>query len=241
MKRKGTSASIIVFVALAGLMTLGTFWGALRVYAQDPSVSQSQSVKQGSPVIKQAEHYDLSPPLSSLPSAPRQKGRRVHDIEALPRPFNPGANDSAVQRSAPAALAPWPSNSFEGLGEYFSSPSGTSSVPPDANGDIGPNHYVQVVNTDLAVFAKNGFALLGPIPINTLWSGFGGGCQDNNDGQPIVVYDPIADRWVISQVAVTTLPYLHCVAVSQTADPTSMEIGLTPQRSECGRMAIMSP
>src|SRR5207237_5202460 len=56
--------------------------------------------------------------------------------------------------------------------------------------------------------------------INTLWSGFGGGCQSNNDGDPIVLYDPIADRWLISQFSVTTTPYLQCVAVSQTPDPT---------------------
>src|SRR5436189_122103 len=56
--------------------------------------------------------------------------------------------------------------------------------------------------------------------INQIWSGFGGGCQTNNDGDPTVVYDGIADRWVISQFSVTTTPYLMCVAVSTSPDPT---------------------
>src|SRR6267143_1057750 len=91
---------------------------------------------------------------------------------------------------------------------------------PDANGDVGPNHYVQIVNTDFAVFSKTGTALFGPVPIRTLWSGFGGGCQNNSDGDPVVLYDPMADRWVISQFSVTTQPFLQCVAVSTTGEPT---------------------
>src|SRR5205814_10643261 len=94
------------------------------------------------------------------------------------------------------------------------------SAPPDTNGDVGPNHYVQTVNVDFAVFNKSGTALFGPVPINTLWSGFGAGCQTNNDGDPVVLYDPIADRWIISQFSVSTTPFLQCVAVSQTGDPT---------------------
>jgi hypothetical protein len=95
-----------------------------------------------------------------------------------------------------------------------------NSAPPDTNGDVGPNHYVQTVNTDFAIYNKSGGLLYGPVPINTLWSGFGGGCQSNNDGDPTVVYDRIANRWVISQFSVSTTPYLQCVAVSQTSDPT---------------------
>src|SRR5256886_16592283 len=89
-----------------------------------------------------------------------------------------------------------------------------NSAPPDTNGDVGPNHYVQTVNTDFAIFNKSGTAIYGPVAINTLWSGFGGGCQSNNDGDPTVIYDPISDRWVISQFSARTTPFLHCVAGS---------------------------
>jgi hypothetical protein len=53
-----------------------------------------------------------------------------------------------------------------------------------------------------------------------LWSGFGGGCQNNNDGDPIVQYDKVANRWILTQFSVSTTPYLQCVAVSTTSDAT---------------------
>ena len=186
-------------------------------------VDQSQSVVRRSPVAEGAVHYDVSLPLFLLPPAPRQVGQRVHPVLPIPRRINGGAVDPVVQESVPTILAPAPMLNFDGVGNGFTGPNGTftvASAPPDTNGAVGPNHYVQIVNTDFAVFNKAGTALYGPVPINTLWSGFGGGCQANNDGDPVVLYDPIADRWVISQFSVTTTPYLECVAVSQTGDPT---------------------
>ena len=56
------------------------------------------------------------------------------------------------------------------------------------------------------------------MPGNVLWSGFGSGCESNNDGDPIVLYDKLANRWVMSQFSVSTSPYLQCIAVSSTAD-----------------------
>jgi hypothetical protein len=112
---------------------------------------------------------------------------------------------------------------FDGIGKGFSGPQGAftvQSVPPSPVGDVGPNHYVQAVNADFAIFNKTGTVLYGPVPLNTLWSGFGGPCETNNDGNPVVLYDPIADRWLISQLSVSTAPYMECVAISQTPDPT---------------------
>jgi hypothetical protein len=112
------------------------------------------------------------------------------------------------------------------VGQGFSGPNGTftvSSAPPDTNASVGPNHVVETVNSDFAVFNKTGTVLYGPVPINTVWSGFGGLCQTDNDGDPSAVYDPIADRWLIMQFAVTgatTGTYLMCVAVSTSPDPT---------------------
>ncbi|PYR02705.1 MAG: hypothetical protein DMG00_28265, partial [Acidobacteria bacterium] len=126
-------------------------------------------------------------------------------------------------RAALAALAPATVASFEGIGQGFTGPAGTftvNSAPPDTNGAVGPNHFVETVNTDFAVFDKSGSPLFGPVPINTLWSGFGGGCQVENDGDPLVVYDRIADRWIVSQFQVRTTPFQQCVAVSATPDPT---------------------
>jgi len=187
----------------------------------------------GAPVdIVAATHHDTSPPLWQIPAAPRQSPRENDAPRRLPRPRPASGEvqpDRALQAEAPSATPPVVLQDFDGVGQGFTGPAGTFTVdaaPPDTNGDVGPNHYVQIVNTDLAVFTKGGTPLLGPVPVNTLWSGFGGGCQLNNDGDPVVIYDPIADRWLISQFSVSgatgtvTNPFLQCVAVSQTADPT---------------------
>src|ERR671923_243959 len=71
----------------------------------------------------------------------------------------------------------------------------------------------------VVVFAKTGSVVYGPVNTNTLWRGFGGGCETNNDGDATVKYDRLANRWVISQFSVSTTPYLQCVAVSTTGDP----------------------
>ncbi|HUS15793.1 MAG TPA: S-layer homology domain-containing protein, partial [Chloroflexia bacterium] len=89
----------------------------------------------------------------------------------------------------------------------------------DTNGDVGPNHYVQTVNASFAVWDKNGTVLLTPRTINTLFAGFGGVCQTRNDGDPIVLYDSMADRWFINQFT-SGAPYTQCTAISQTSDPT---------------------
>jgi hypothetical protein len=105
-----------------------------------------------------------------------------------------------------------------GNGDYGFVP---NAAPPDTNGAVGATQYVQWVNESFAVFNKSTGALVhGPVAGNTLWSGFGGGCETNNDGDPIVQYDKAANRWVMTQFSVTTTPFLQCVAVSTTDDAT---------------------
>jgi len=139
-------------------------------------------------------------------------------------PLPPGLvrfqEDPVIQTVTVPAPTPPVSQSFEGLGngQYGFSVTG---APPDTNGTVGATQYVQWVNTSFAIFNKsNGALIAGPTAGNTLWSGFGGGCQTNNDGDPIVVYDKLAQRWVFSQFSVSTTPYLQCIAVSTTSDAT---------------------
>ena len=99
-------------------------------------------------------------------------------------------------------------------------------APPDSDGDVGPNHYVEAINQAFAVFDKSGNMLAGPITYNTLFADLTGTpCQNQNDGDPFVMYDQIADRWVISDFAFPGLPgsgpFFQCIAVSQTNDPVS--------------------
>ena len=94
-------------------------------------------------------------------------------------------------------------------------------APPDTNGDVGATQYVQIVNEGFQVFDKTtGASKLGPSGISTIWSGFGGVCQSNGNGDPVVLYDQLADRWVISQFAGVSVPTDECVAVSTTGDAT---------------------
>ncbi len=80
---------------------------------------------------------------------------------------------------------------------------------------------MQWINLSIGVWDKDGNLLLGPIPGNSLWSGFGGACETHNDGDPIAQYDHLADRWMLSQFALFAPDGHHqCIAISQTGDPT---------------------
>ena len=98
-----------------------------------------------------------------------------------------------------------------------------SSNPPDTNGRVGAKQYVQWNNTSFAVFDKTtGELLFGPVAGNTLFQSLGGDCATHNDGDPVVSFDILAGRWVLSQFVVGGSPdFSHqCVAVSQTEDAT---------------------
>jgi hypothetical protein len=177
--------------------------------------------------IKREEHHDTLPSLLNTPVPPNDRGMRTDFEGKIPLP--PGAEnqvDSAVQglTRAPLPATPAPISTVDGVGNGFTGPQGlfvNQYIPPDTNGAIGSRQYVQTVNDNLAVFDKATKAVVyGPVPENILWTGFGGGCEANNDGDPVVVYDKAADRWVVSQFSVSTTPYLQCVAVSQTNDAT---------------------
>ena len=144
-------------------------------------------------------------------------------VENINRPFTDPLADKSV--GLPSALA-----------EIKASTGGTPVdpnfrvAPPDTTGDVGPNHYVQWVNLRYSIYtltrgANNeitAFNLVSGFPKqgNVVWQGFGGRCQTDNDGDPIVQYDQLADRWVLTQFAVSATPYTQCVAVSTSPDPT---------------------
>jgi hypothetical protein len=129
-----------------------------------------------------------------------------------------------IQASPGTQAMPSTLQNFEGLSNAAQSTvSGFYVWPPDTNGDVGPNHYVQWVNLAFAIYDKAGGKVYGPAAGKTLWSGFSGPCQTSNDGDPIVLYDHLADRWLFSQFALPNYPsgpFYQCIAVSQTGDPT---------------------
>jgi len=185
----------------------------------------------GRPQLLGEERHDTSAPLwlLRLPEAPppgeweREPGRVV--LSAVPAP----ERDPVLQESHRALFALPVGKSFDGIGEGFVGvpPAQRFDVgginPPDPQGDVGINHYLQIVNSSIAVFSKTGEAVFGPVPTRTLFSGFGGPCEGSNAGDGIVLYDSLADRWLVTQAAVPSKdvgPFAQCIAVSRTPDPT---------------------
>jgi hypothetical protein len=100
-------------------------------------------------------------------------------------------------------------------------------APPDTDGDVGPNHYVQITNLLTTIYDKSGNVILGPFPNNIFWTGTGGLCQTTNQGDPIVLYDEETDRWLVSQFAFPDnfSRFSLCIACSETGDPTGRYFG----------------
>ena len=105
-------------------------------------------------------------------------------------------------------------------GPLFGGVGANGYAPSDANLAVGPNHIVQVVNVRYAVFDKTGTILAGyPKSLGSIWGAALPSCSGNG-GDPVVQYDVVANRWLISQLGSTSPPYSECIAVSQTGDPT---------------------
>src|SRR5207244_812866 len=102
--------------------------------------------------------------------------------------------------------------------------------PPDTNGDVGPTYYIQTVNTSIGIFRKSDGVRVAAFSFDTFMSqgNFGNACDNQNFGDPVVVWDSGADRWIISDFAFAldsrgapAAPYYQCFAVSQSGDPVS--------------------
>jgi uncharacterized repeat protein (TIGR01451 family) len=167
---------------------------------------------------------------------PRKPSAVIHG-SPLPFPNPINAKDSALQRvlkprGNAADAFTQPIVSFDGLGHstgYF--PDERATVSPEPNVAVGAKYVVQAVSSAFAVYDKaTGKRVLGPVSANALWADFGGHCADQpfypqNIGGPIVTYDQLAERWIISRVSNVDAPPVHepqleCVAVSKTDDPT---------------------
>ncbi len=203
--------SVLLFAAL--VMSLHP---SLPAQAQSPSTNGNVALD-----VSKAVHYDTSAPLRTIIPASVKPGRKVRDLPLLVHPAPTNLVDPVLQASVLGpAVATTAGLNFAGLG-YGNYGFTVIAAPPDTEGTVGATQYVQWVNLSFAVFNKSTGALVyGPAAGNTLWSGFGGGCQNNNDGDPIVQYDKAAQRWIFTQFSISTTPYLQCVAVSTTSDAT---------------------
>lgn len=220
---------IVTTIGIAALASVPAFVGAADMPEFTQSISTSAPVKVSKPL------RELAKPLPTLSKARKFKMMASGDevpgygkTKEIPNRF-PFKNrvyqqskdfvDNSAQTSLKkrdiARLADQDIGvSFEGVGNVF------GVAPPDTNGEVGPNHYVQTVNLAMAVWDKEGNQLMAPTATNALWAGFGGLCETNNDGDPIVLYDSAADRWLISQFALDGTNNHECIAISTTGDPT---------------------
>jgi hypothetical protein len=193
--------------------------GALMLGAGPVAASGEQQAHHA--VVRYPVDAATTHPLRQVPELPDV----VHDVRKLERKMLPNRlgsadnpeNDTVLQGASGGPSTATTGASFDGLGNR------NGVLPPDTVGDIGPNHYVLMTNLSFAIYDRSGNTLYGPVNNNTLWSPLGGPCAANNDGDPVVLYDQGADRWLMSQFALPSFPngpFYQCIAVSQTGDPT---------------------
>jgi hypothetical protein len=130
--------------------------------------------------------------------------------EAIPPPTPPpilSPRGTAIEqtsqgRRSPVALL----ESFDGLGAGFEGPQGTTNFrnPSDNSLAVGTNHIMQIVNSRIAIYSKrskkygkSGTVLYGAVATKSVWTGFGGACEARNNGDAVVRYDQLAERWLI--------------------------------------------
>ena len=100
-----------------------------------------------------------------------------------------------------------------------------TGAPPDSTMAVGPSHIIAWVNSQFAIFNKNGTVAAPPANGSTIFTGMGGLCETTNRGDPILQFDRMAQRWVLSQFAFNVsagspvAPYLQCIAVSTSTNP----------------------
>jgi hypothetical protein len=210
-----------VSIALLGF---GTFSNA----SAQPNAGSAENQEQfGQTTVIYALHSDLSKPLREQPlSWPPIEAEHEANLNPKIPLQHQDAPDPVIQNSfwqrmintvaIPSPILTWNGIVYPGVS--------CNCAPPDPDGEVGKTQYVQMVNEGLQVFDKlTGTSLLGPIGISSVWSGFGGACQNGGNGDPIVIYDQLADRWIISQFATpsgASVPQDECIAVSQTGDAT---------------------
>ena len=249
MKKKSTSQSAFfnlrVLVAsifcLAGvLIALGAslYLGSSKAQAQ-PGPGSAPPATTNSPggpdVVRLVGPVRLDQDLRTLPYVPNEGENEERRLTINPFPLSGGSRrpgTSAFPQSqsllgkilTPTSHMQPPLLTFDGTDRVGS---GCNCRPPDTNGDVGPNHYVQTVNTGFRVFDKSGTPLTPFTTYNSFFAPLGTStpCGNNqNDGDPIAFYDQIADRWVLSDFAFPSFPgnsFWQCIAVSQTPDPVA--------------------
>ncbi len=197
------------------------------VFTENETFAQD---KQNHVKVVKTAYFDISPPLREM--APidgfiypknykKNKKKKVvnNHFRNDGTPPGKGYYDKATQKEYNNRAAASVLTNFDGANNGDNS---GLIMPPDTDGDVGPNHYFQAVNNVSEIFDKSGNTIWGPQNTSVFWDGFNGAWTGTNDGDPIVLYDEQADRWLVSQFAVNTSDGSQwiLIAVSTTPDPT---------------------
>ena len=217
---KSKSATVAISVVAVFLLVLTSF---VMVAAQESTSSAVLT----HPTVNNAIHFDVSRPLRDMAtevpfqaSAHQASPVRYPKLQQLQAAQQGQQHeDGALQTTGGPLVSATIGLNLLGVGNGF--PGYTvPDAPPDVNLAVGDTQVVQWVNVSYAVFNKStGATIAGPIAGNAFWSGFGGGCQNSNSGDPVIQWDKVAHRWLAVQ-NVFSSPYLTCVAVSTTPDAT---------------------
>jgi len=182
---------------------------ALSLFSSGSASAQGRNQNQGASALQVGASYrnDVSPPMRDLPAWTAAELKAQHEANENPKvPYrhkdsaDPVIQNSHVIRTLGTPSSPnLPSTILNFDGIAFPGV-GCNCAPPDTNGAVGKTQYVQIVNEGYQVFDKTtGTSVLGPRSISSVWTGFGGVCETGGSGDPVMLYDHLADRWVISQ------------------------------------------
>ena len=196
-------------------------WTLITAVVLFPNLVFAQNQVLFNPLVTQPIKMGISQPVRDLPlTSPNIIENWKDGIIPLRSPFKNEVIEVKEDGSLNNFNAPL---GISSITQNFDGVDAKGMAPPDPSGDVGPNHYVQMVNVRTQIWDKNGNTLAGPFDNSNFWAGLVGPWSGSNDGDPIVLYDEIADRWLVSQFALPNYPngpFYMLVAVSTTPDPT---------------------
>ena len=192
----------------------------LLVICMNFSFAQNQPLK---PEVAYPVYFDISPPLRDMIKQTPPKADNSWKDGIVKNKFNIFKEDPNQYKGIPDFQHPVVQDYFGKVTtdttiQNFDGVNNVQGyIPPDTDGDVGKNYYFQVVNCSYAIYSKAGVKLVGPFASSTVWNGMP---NNSNDGDAVILYDEIADRWLFTQFSLPSAGNFQMIAISQTNDPT---------------------
>ena len=175
------------------LVSTGTYWG------ETPALSSL-------PVLSEADWEQLNIKFKEK-ELNKKTGERPYPFQATALPQGP---DEAWQKEMGSKSPLAPVLNFAGQG--------SNAYPTDPNGDVNQDYYFQTINSIYSIYTKAGALVAGPTNLNLLFGSVPG--SNCNDGDPIVLWDEAAGRWLVAEFSLCNADDRMLVAISTTSNPT---------------------